>query len=204
MLIAHLVPGYFAVTQSQKTWQPEWTRQQRILLWIAALVSTFVPDLDVIYNALFRGFFNHSTLWTHSLFPHLGVLACWYILHLSKRWPYLQTLVGLVAVGGLSHLALDVISHGTPLLYPISLHSFGSEIIPRRIIDGGFWAYITDPLFLLEPLLITLAIGYGLTRQTTNPRTRRLLVVGLSTCLIIFVGVFLTFLPVLQSSVRDR
>src|SRR6185295_16427529 len=99
MLFAHLVPGYFSVTQSQKTWRTEWTHQQRALLWAAALASTFVPDLDVIYNALVRGFFNHSTLWTHSLFPHLAVVLCWYILRLSKRWPYLQTLVGLAALG---------------------------------------------------------------------------------------------------------
>jgi hypothetical protein len=204
MLLAHLVPGYFAATQSQKTWQPEWTHQQRVVLWLAALVSTFVPDLDVIYNALFRGFFNHSTLWTHSIFPHLGVMLCWYMLRLSKRQAYLQTLVGLIAIGGVSHLVLDVISHGTPLLYPISMHSFGSEIVPRRIIDGGVWAYITEPLFLLEPLFIALAIGHGLARQPINQRVKRLLTIGLFTGLTIFVGLFLAFLPILQASIQIR
>jgi len=73
MLIAHLVPGYFAADHSQKTWPAEWSNNQRRWLWTAALVSTFAPDMDVIYNALFRGFINHSWLWTHSLFLHLGV-----------------------------------------------------------------------------------------------------------------------------------
>ena len=64
MLIAHLVPGYFAAVQSKPNWRPEWRRSQRIILWSVAIGSTVLPDLDVIYNTLFRGFINHSILWT--------------------------------------------------------------------------------------------------------------------------------------------
>ena len=34
-------------------------------------------------------------------------------------------MIGLIAIGGISHLALDVVAHRTPLLYPVSLHMFG-------------------------------------------------------------------------------
>jgi hypothetical protein len=58
MLAAHLVPGYFAAVKSEKGWPVEWNAEKRIVLWSVAFVSTFAPDLDVIYNGLFRGFIN--------------------------------------------------------------------------------------------------------------------------------------------------
>jgi membrane-bound metal-dependent hydrolase YbcI (DUF457 family) len=163
MLIAHLVPGYFAAVQLQPRWQPEWNERQRLVLWAVALGSTVAPDVDVIYNALFRSFINHSTLWTHSLFPHLGLLLCWWLLRWTGRWPYLQMLVGLTAVGGLSHLLLDMITHATPLFYPLSLTMIGNP--SERIRNGGIHEYLTDPIFLLEPLLLTLAAGHWLLRR---------------------------------------
>jgi len=71
MLLAHLVPAYFACDRSEAHCNPEWSTNQRAVLWIAALGNTAAPDLDVMYNAVFRGFFGHTTLWTHSLFPCL-------------------------------------------------------------------------------------------------------------------------------------
>ena len=84
-----------------------------MLLWGAALGSTILPDTDVFYNVLFRGFINHSVLWTHSLFVYLTIGLVWLLLSKMGRWPYLQMLIGLTAIGGLSHLVLDVIAHGT-------------------------------------------------------------------------------------------
>jgi hypothetical protein len=199
MLIAHLVPGYFATVRSQPTLKPGWNRQQRIMLWTVAFFSTFAPDLDVIYNALLRGFINHSTLWTHSLFPHLAIGLGWYVLRLTRRWPYFQTLVGLIAIGGLSHLALDVISHGTPLLYPFSMEVFGGA--PTRVIEGGFWAYVTDPLFLFEPVLIAIAVGHWILSRKMKMRSKKLLVGGLVSALALFVVLFLALSPTLQAIV---
>lgn len=164
MLAAHLVPGYFAAVKSQSTWKPEWSKL-RAILWVVALGSTVAPDLDVIYNALFRGFFNHSTLWTHSVFVYLGFGLLWFTLRALKRFPYLRTLVGLITVGGLSHLLLDVIAHGTPLLYPVSIVVFG--VAPERVVEGGIWAYLTDPVFLLEPLLFSIALVHWIYRRHT-------------------------------------
>lgn len=198
MLVAHLVPGYFAAAKSQPHWKSNWNTRQRALLWIAALSSTVVPDLDVIYNALFRGFVNHSILWTHSLFVHLSVALGWWLLRRTGRWSYLQTLVGLVAVGGLSHLVLDVISHGTPLLYPISLTMFGFP--PERVVEGGFWAYLTDPIFLLEPFLLILAAVHWTLRRKPTPRIRTLTLIVLTSGFVLFAVAFLLLLPMLQSA----
>ncbi|MCB9076611.1 MAG: metal-dependent hydrolase [Anaerolineaceae bacterium] len=197
MLIAHLVPGYFAAVQSKSNWYPEWKRSQRIILWSVAIGSTVLPDLDVIYNALFRGFINHSILWTHSLFPYLGLGLVWLVLYHLKKWSYLQTIIGLVFVGGLSHLLLDIVAHGTPLMYPLSMTLFGYP--PNRVVTGGFWAYVTDPIFLLEPLLISLLIWHWMLSQSKMCRELRLILVfGLLIGLILFSIVFLLFLPQLQ------
>jgi hypothetical protein len=224
MLGAHLVPGYFATVKSQSRWSQEWSEPQRILLWAAAIGSTVIPDLDVIYNTLFRGFINHSVLWTHSLFPYISIGLCWWLLYRSGRWPYWQMLLGLTTVGGLSHLALDVIAHGTPLFYPLSSVMIGAA--PHCVVEGGFLAYVTDPIFLLEPLLLTLAaVHWILTGPdvknsarfvTSWPTTkferyirsnewkstlqiRALIVIGLIGGLILFTITFLLLLPTLQS-----
>jgi len=116
MLMAHVVPAYFALAVSKPEWKPEWTENRRALLVFAAYVSAVWPDADAIYNTLFREmYFRHSILWAHCLIPHLCICLTWLVLRCYKRLPYLQILVGLIAFGGLSHLALDVIAHGTPL-----------------------------------------------------------------------------------------
>jgi hypothetical protein len=199
LLAAHLVPGYFAAVASQPQWQAHWNNEQRAILWIAALTATFAPDMDVIYNILFRQFFSHRTIWTHSIFPHLGIVACWLFLRSSGRWPYLQTLVGLVALGGLSHLVLDVVSHGTPLFFPFSLDLIG--LPSARVLKGGLWGYLTDPIFLLEPLLLTLAVAHWVVTHSPAPRTKRLALRGLVAALVVFAGVFLLLLPTLHSIV---
>jgi len=170
MLFAHLAPGYVAAATSRSTWKPEWTAGQRALLWAAALGSTIAPDLDVVYNLLVRGSFYHSTLWTHSIFVYLGIGLLWLVLRVSKCRPYLRTSIGLATIGGLSHLALDVIAHGTPLLYPVSMVMVGAA--PARVVQGGVQAYLTDPIFLLEPLLLGAAAVYGLLDRRHDSRSR--------------------------------
>jgi hypothetical protein len=86
MLLAHLVPGYFAAVRSQATWYPQWSQNQRLALWVAALGSTVAPDLDVIYNFVFRGVFGHTILWTHSIFPYLGLAFVWWLLRRNGQW----------------------------------------------------------------------------------------------------------------------
>ncbi len=202
MLVAHLVPGYLAAQSSRAGWRTEWGRAHRSVIWTAALFSTFAPDLDVIYHALFRGFINHSTLWTHSLFVHLGVACVWLILVRMGRYPYLRKLVGLVAAGGASHLVLDVLSHGTPLLYPASMLFVG--MAPTRVVQGGFWAYLTDPIFLAEPFLLALALAYHILNQKLTPRGRKIAIVVLASSWTLFTVTFLFALPTLQKLAESR
>lgn len=196
MLAAHLVPGYFAAVTSQSRWQSDWNNKQQSILWIAALASTVVPDSDVIYNWLFRGFFYHSTLWTHSIIVHLGIGLCWWSLRRTRRWPYLQTLVGLIAIGGLSHLIMDVVSHSTPLFYPFSLYMVGAP--SARVLEGGVLGYITDPIFLSEPLFLTVAIAHWIVNRKATPCIMKLALCGLFAAAVIFSSIFLLLLPTLQ------
>ncbi len=196
MLAAHLVPGYFLAAASQPRWDPTWPRAQRRLLWAAALAGSVLADADACYNVLVRGFVSHSTLWTHSLFVYLALGLAWWLLWRVGRWPYLTALFGLALAGGLSHLLLDVISHSTPLFYPLSWRMIGAP--PRRVLEGGAWAYVTDPLFLLEPLLAALAAGHWACSHVASPRLRRLVVAGLAGALAVFTAFFLAFLPALQ------
>jgi hypothetical protein len=196
MLVAHVVPGYFAVVQTKSRWQSDWAIQRRALLWVVALSSTVTPDLDVVYNALFHGTFNHSTLWTHSLFVHGGVLALWWVLKRIGLWPYLQMLVWLAAIGGLSHVLLDMIAHSTPMLYPFSMTMFG--VPPTRVVVGGIWAYLTDPILLLEPFLLALAAAHWFCTQLSHQSMRRVGLVMLTAGFGVFTIAFLRSLPVLQ------
>jgi membrane-bound metal-dependent hydrolase YbcI (DUF457 family) len=165
------------------------------------LGSTVAPDLDVMRNVLLHRFFNHSVLWTHSIFLYLGLGLVWLVLYILKRWPYLKAAVGLMTVGGFSHLALDVVAHGTPLLYPFSMMMFG--IAPARVVEGGFWAYVTDPIFLLELLLIGVAIMHWVRCQNIEPQFERLILATTISGLVLFAMAFALLLPNLQSAVAS-
>ncbi|MEW6352023.1 MAG: zinc dependent phospholipase C family protein [Thermodesulfobacteriota bacterium] len=197
MLIAHLVPGHFAAAWSQGYWNPQWTHRQRLGLWIAAYGSTVAPDLDVIYNCVFRGFFGHTTLWTHSLFPYLGLVLAWWVTGGSDRWRYAHTMIGLVAVGGLSHLALDVVSHSTPLFYPLSMYMVGAP--STRVLEGKLLGYLTDPILLLEPALITLAAAHRMLHQREASRALKTMgVFSLVGVLAAISAAYLSLLPTLR------
>ena len=162
-----------------------------------ALGSTIAPDLDVVRNILFRGFFNHSTLWTHSIFVYLGFGLLWLGCRRLRKLAYFATLMGIIAVGGLSHLVLDLVAHGTPLFYPVSTTGFG--IAPQRVVDGGVWAYLTDPILLLEPLLIGIAVCHWIyRRESLSLKTRKLFSAVIVGGVLVFVRASVAFLPALQ------
>lgn len=203
MLVGHLAPAYFAVVASRPHWKPEWTKEQRAALWIVAFGSTVAPDWDVIYNTLFRGFCGHTVLWTHSIFPYCGLVLVWWLLRRPGRWPYLQMMVGLMAIGGLSHLVLDVVAHSTPLLYPFSLHMFG--IPSPHVVSPGLWYYFTDPVLLAEAVLIAGAIVHWMAgHRVTLLRVRKMALVGLFSGLVVLSVLFLWVLPKIQFMVATR
>ncbi len=194
MLVAHLVPGYFAAIASRTRWDPGWNRGKRAALWFAALGSTVAPDVDIIYNVLFRGFFGHSILLTHSLFPYTGMVLVWWLIRRTGRRPYLRTMIGLIAFGGLSHLFLDVIAHGTTLLYPISTQLFGSSAL--RELEKGLCAYLRDPVFLLEPVLIAAVVAHWIVRcPAVSRRSKKVALLALVFGVTVFSAAFRLALP---------
>lgn len=108
MLLAHLVPGYFAAALTRTRWDPQWSLKRRALLWGVALGSTVLPDADVVYNAMFRGFINHSLLWTHSIFLYTAIGVLWFVLYRAHRW-IVFTSVFLVRLSDLQAFALTKI-----------------------------------------------------------------------------------------------
>jgi hypothetical protein len=199
MVFAHVVPGYFAAAKVTRGAATDWSRNQRIAIWVVALGATVLPDLDVMYNAFFRGFINHSTFWTHSVFVYLGIGMVAAILWFGFRWKFAAVLVGLIAFEGVGHIFLDVISHGSMLFYPVSVDFLGTA--PRRVIVGGFWAYITDPIFLLEPFLIAIMLLHCIVTSHFSRNTKRVLIGATLGTLCAFVAGFLVFLPELQGAV---
>ena len=197
MLIAHLVPGYFNAVASQYHWDQDWTSKQRRILWTVAFASTFLPDIDVIFNITVRGIFNHSTLLTHSLFPVLIFTMAWGVCKYSLRRHYLSTIWALLAMSWLSHVLLDALVHKTPLLYLLSSEMFGYA--PLRVYAGGFWYYLTDPIFLLEPLLIMVGVGHWLSQRIIDIKTRRVVLSCFVALYLISATIFILFLPHLQS-----
>jgi hypothetical protein len=70
-----------------------------------------------------------------------------------------------------------------------------------RVLQGGVTGYLTDPIFLLEPLLLTLAgIHWALTHRL-SPRLRLIVVVILANGLLVFTVAFLTLLPDMQRAI---
>ncbi len=199
MLVAHLVPGYFTVIHSRKYWESTWNNIQRTLLWIIALGSTITPDIDVIYNIFFRGVFRHQTLWTHSIFIYMVFGGLWVMLRACQRWTYIRTIAGLMAIGGLSHLLFDLISHGTPLFYPLTM--IGFEIAPQRVVHGGVLAYLTDPIFLLEPILLSVIIIHWIFSQKLSSSSKKSLLIMTISSVLILMAIFYLCLPILQNMV---
>jgi hypothetical protein len=113
-------------------------------------------------------------------------------LRRAGRWPYGQTLAGLAAIGGLSHLALNVFVHGTPLLYPFSMEMF--DVVATRVVQGDIRAYVTAPIFLCEPLALTLVALHWTLNHNLKPRVRAFVLTATLGSFTLFAGVFLLFL----------
>jgi hypothetical protein len=93
-------------------------------------------------------------------------------------------------------LTLDVIAHGTPLLYPASMRVVG--VAPVRVVGGGIWAYLTDPIFLLEPLFLGATSVHWILGRRMASYVQRLVLAMTMCVLLLSTGVFASLLPVLQ------
>jgi hypothetical protein len=162
MLIGHLAPvGPIAATVEWR-WDPGWPCWTRRLPWAAALVGCVFPDFDIIANVLFNAVLHHLYYLPHSIFPYVPVLILGILL---TRWRRMR-LIGWTALafgmGVLSHLLLDVVSHGTVLFYPLWSGPVG-WIFPR-LDDRILVSYLHSPNFWLEPFVLLAAAIWWLRR----------------------------------------
>ena len=73
-----------------------------------------------------------------------------------------------------------------------------------RVLEGGFWAYITDPIFLVEMFLLALVVTHWIFSRKLAPRIMKLALLGLIGGLVAFTVAFLLSLPRLQSIIAPR
>lgn len=155
MLVGHLAPFGPIAAAVERRWRPEWPRWTRRLPWAAALAGCVLPDLDVIVNTVFNGVLHHVYYFPHSIFPYLPVLLLGILLVRWQRTRLAGLTVLTFGIGALSHLFLDVISHGTVLFYPLwnGLVGWTFPRLDERILVS----YLHSPNFWLEPLVILAA-----------------------------------------------
>ena len=110
MIIGHLPAGYIIA----KLYAHNAAPNQKVydLILITGLVSSVIPDLDLLY---FYGI--DRTLHHHFLFPHLPIfwlcaLCAIGFSALCMRSRLLMILTGAAALGLFSHLVLDTIAGG--------------------------------------------------------------------------------------------
>jgi hypothetical protein len=162
MLIGHLAPVGPIAAAVERRWRPKWPRWTRRLPWVAALAGCVLPDLDVIANTLFNGVLHHLYYFPHSIFPYLPVLILGILLVHWQRTRLAGLTVLAFGIGTLSHLFLDVISHGTVLFYPLwnGLVGWTFPRFDERILVS----YLHSPNFWLEPLVILAAVFWWFRR----------------------------------------
>jgi hypothetical protein len=166
MLIGHLAPVGPIAAAIERRWRPEWPRWTRRLPWAAALAGCVLPDLDIIANTLFNGVLHHLYYFPHSIFTYLPVL---FLGALLLRW-HRTRLAGWTALafemGVLSHLLLDVVSHGTVLFYPLWNGLVGWSF--PRLDEHILVSYLHSPNFWLEPAVILAAAIWWLKRYAST------------------------------------
>jgi hypothetical protein len=162
MLIGHLAPVGPIAAAVERHWRPEWPCWTRKLPWAAALVGCVLPDFDVVVNVLFTGVLHHLYYLPHSIFPYLAIFVLGVMLVRWRRARLAGWVVLALGMGALSHLSLDVISHGTVLFYPLwnGLVGWTFSRLDGRILVS----YLHSPNFWLEPVVILAAAIWWLRR----------------------------------------
>lgn len=169
MTIGHLAPfGPIAAT-AERHWRPAWPRWTRALPWAAALAGCLFPDLDVVANVLLTGRLLHMYYLPHSVLPYLPVVALGWLLSRWQRTRIAGLTVLTFGASNISHLLLDVVSHGTTLLYPLWPGLVGWTY-PARTGESVFVAYLRSPNVLLEVGVLIAAAAWWLRRHA---RVRR-------------------------------
>lgn len=132
---------------------------------VAVTAGALAPDLDNLVGLWdqFAAIKYHRGL-THSVFGGvlLALLVAWPIYRWGARKRYWD-LVGLVYLGILVHIGLDIITpFGTKVLYPLSSTPFSWEL--AFVIDPLLTMAVAFPLLVAwwRPRLASRAVGIGL------------------------------------------
>ena len=173
MMLGHLAPFGPIAAAAERRWQPEWPCWTRTLPWAAALASCVFPDLDIITNILFNGAWQHLYYLPHSVLPYLPVLVLGCLLTHWRRTRLAGLTVLAFGMSVLSHLLLDVVSHGTVLFYPLWSGVVGWTF-PSRAGESVMMAYSHSPNVLLELGVLVTAGAWWLKRYARVWRKARL------------------------------
>lgn len=163
MMLGHLTPFGLIAAAAERHWQPAWPRWTRALPWTAALAGCIFPDLDIVANILLNGVAMHLYCLPHSVLPYLPLLALGCLLAHRQRTRLAGLTVLIFGLSVLSHLLLDVVSHGTMLFYPLWNGVVGWTY-PPRAGESMMMAYFRAPNFLLELGVLAAAGGWWLKR----------------------------------------
>jgi hypothetical protein len=171
MLVGHLAPVGPIAAAVARRWDSKWSPWTRTLPWVGAAAGCVFPDLDVISNVLLNGRLLHLYYLPHSVLPYLPLLFLGWLLVRSRRARPAGWTVVAFSLGVLSHLALDVVSHGTVLFYPL-WNGLVGWTFPWT---GGhvLQAYFQSPNFWLEPGVLLAAALWWLRRCSYTWRRLR-------------------------------
>ena len=133
-----------------------------MLPWASAAAGCIFPDLDVISNVLVNGLWLHLYYLPHSLLPYLPLLFLGLLFVRSSRMRLVGWTLVTFVLGVLSHLALDAVSHGTVLFYPLwnglvgwTFPRVGGHVLQSYFQSSNFW---------LEPGVLLVAAAWWLRR----------------------------------------
>ncbi len=162
MIIGHLAPiGPIAAAAERRCRrQLEQARWLRLVLWGAALGGSIFPDLDIIVNLLFRGAPHHLFYLPHSLLLYLPLLPLGWALTRWRHRSWIGWAILTFASGVFTHLLLDVISHGTVLLYPLWKGLVGWAYPPVNRLTLGI--FVDYPNLFFEPAVTLAGLAWWL------------------------------------------
>ena len=156
MFIAHLPAGYMMARLLARRARLRGRAGVRFL-WAGA-IGAIAPDFDLAYFYLFDGRqHNHHSYVTH--YPVIWiaamlVCACWWRADRARPW---AALAGVFALGGFTHMVLDIVVGDIAWLAPFSDEYFALSHV-ETMFKPWWLNFILHWSFALELLLVALAV----------------------------------------------
>lgn len=159
MIIAHGPLGYLLAYSTRRWWQDKLTAQQRNVVYLVAFIGGIFPDADLFYYYLVDSTVSHRQLLPHSAVPYvLLILLGIVFLFVLPKLRFYAWLILAFSVGGLSHLAADMLVGMAAVFNPLSLEMYGL-VSNAWYRDSWFMRYNLVTNFTLEFMIIMIAAG---------------------------------------------